>query len=121
MDWDKFINQIVDLGITAAKRDYKRPDQKPLLDGSIAGFQACRNKSVVDLPKILEDAAAAREVSLNGSTTGILFAKGYYNEVEWVCNVASAALYNQQLPVIIQPTVRAMQTAAQILGVKDNA
>lgn len=119
MDWDKFINKIVELGIDAAKRDYKRPDQKPLLDGSIAGFEACRNKSVVDLPRILDHAAQERSKALNGSTTGILYAKGFYNEVEWVCNVASAALYNQQLPVIMQPTVRAMQTAAQILGVKE--
>lgn len=119
MDWDKFINQIVDLGIEAAKRDYKRPDQKPLLDGSLAGFEECRNKSVVDLAKLLPGAAAYRDNAQKGSTTGYLRAKGYYNEIEWVCNVASAALYNQGLPVIIQPTVRAMQTAAKILGVKE--
>lgn len=119
MDWDKFINQIVDLGIAAAKRDYKRPDQKPLLDGSIAGFEACRDKSVVDLPKILERAAQAQTEAQKYSTTGYLKAKGFYNEVEWVCNVASAALYNQGLPLIMPPTVRAMQTAAQILGVKE--
>lgn len=119
MNWDNFINQIVDLGIEAARRDYKRMDQKPLLDGSIAGFEACRDKSVVDLPKILEAAAQERSRAQSGSTTGILKARGYYNEVEWVCNVASAALYNQGLPVIMQPTARAMQTAAKILGVKE--
>lgn len=120
MNWDAFINKIVDLGIEAAKRDYKRPEQKPLLDGSIAGFEACRDKSVVELPKILESAAQARTEAQKYSTTGFLRAKGFYNEVEWVCNVASAALYNQQLPVIIQPTVRGMQTAARILGIKED-
>lgn len=117
MNWDNFINQVVDRGIEAAKRDYIRKDQKALLDGSIAGFAACRDSSVTELAKLLKDAwERFREVdpSLHES---LWFARGYYNEIQWVCNVVSAALYNQNLPVILQPTARGMKTAADILGV----
>lgn len=114
MNWDNFINQIVDMGIAAAKRDYTRPDQKALLDGSIAGFEACRDKSVTELARILVDLRGPGGVY----QSDIFYYRGFNNEVTWVCNVVSAALYNQGLPTIIPPTVRGMQTAAKILGVK---
>lgn len=115
-DWDDFINKIVELGIDAAKRDYIRPDQKQLLDGSVAGFETCRDKNVVGLVKELQ--AAQRASEKHFGTKQHWYYRGFLNEVEWVCNVVSAALYNQQQPVIITPTARGMQTAAQILGVK---
>lgn len=115
MNWDDFVNQIVERGIQAVKRDYTRPDQKSLLDGSIAGFEACRDKSAVELAKILSDLRGPHGVN----QSDIWYSRGFNNEVEWVCNVVSAALFNQGLPVIIQPTARGMQTAAGILGVKE--
>lgn len=119
MNWDNFINQVVDRGIEAAKRDYTRADQKALLDGSVAGFTACRDTSVTELIKILQKAWKEFAKVDPSLTESIWFARGYYNEVQWVCNVVSAALYNQNLPVIIQPTARGMRTAAEILGVKE--
>lgn len=117
MDWPNFINQIVDLGIDAAKRDYKRPDQEQLLNGSVAGFEACRDKNIVGLVKALQSAQRASKKHFG--TAKHWYYRGFLLEVEWVCNVASAALYNQKQPVIITPTARGMQTAAQILGVKE--
>lgn len=121
MNWDSFINKIVDVGIEAAKRDYKHKSQQFVLDGSVAGFKACRNKSVSELPKILQEAQDAMNEAIQDSGVDVVwYARGFLNEVGWVCNVVSAALYNQKLPVIIQPTARGMQAAANILGVSED-
>ena len=45
MEFNKFIEKIVELGIEACKRDYKRANQKAILKGSIAGFKACLGKN----------------------------------------------------------------------------
>lgn len=120
MNWDSFINKVVDLGIAAAKRDYTRPDQQALLAGSLAGFEACRNKSVSEITHLLQKAHEARSQVDIDVADNAWYARGFYNEIEWVCNVVSAALYNQNMPVIIQPTARGMQTAAHILGVSED-
>ncbi len=41
----------------------------------------------------------------------------FHAEIEWVCNVVSAALQNMQLEPIVTPTARGYLQAAAILGV----
>ena len=117
MDWNKFINKIIDLGIKAAKQDYIRSDQKDLLRGSIDGFEECRDKSTAELSDILQKARTTYSKVNSDSHKDVWYSRGFYNEIEWVCNVVSAAQYNQNLPTIIIPTVNGMRTAAKILGV----
>jgi len=40
-------------------------------------------------------------------------------EIEWVCNVVSAALANMKQPVIIIPSGNGVLKAAEILGVRE--
>jgi len=124
MNYQKFINQIVERGIKAAKRDYKRPGQKAILKGSIAGFKACLGKNVLELSKLLDEARKkgsklyTRKANLNKKEQGEYWeSRGYILEIEWVCNVVSAALMNEGKSVIIQPTARGTITASEILGV----
>jgi hypothetical protein len=124
MEFDKFLTAIIEKGIKACKRDYKRADQKSILKGSIAGFEACRGKNTIELSQLLDEARRkSQDHFLNTERTKKDVDKhwelrGFALEVEWVCNVASCALYNQGLPTIIPPTVRGMMTASEILGVK---
>ena len=126
MEFNKFLTAIIDKGIQACKRDYKRTDQKSILKGSIAGFEACRGKNTLELPQLLDEARKSSNdwtmQSDHKSKKDIdkhWYLRGFVLEVEWVCNVASCALYNQGLPTIIPPTARGMITASKILGVKD--
>lgn len=122
MEFDKFLTKVINLGIKSAKRDYNRNDQKAILKGSIAGFEACRGLDVFKLTRLLEK---SRKDSFEAMKLGkedinkYWEARGFTLEVEWVCNVVSASLYNQKLPVIITPTARGMITASKILGVKN--
>jgi hypothetical protein len=114
MNYQEFLNRVIDEGIEAAKRDYARDDQK--LKGSIAGFEACRNKIPDELGKIL---LAARE---NSDRARRLKFDGYWNircfelEVEWVCNVVSVMLMSQGQLSIITPSRRGLMKASEILG-----
>lgn len=125
MEFDKFLTKVIDMGIVAVKRDYIRPDQKAILKGSIAGFEACRGKNTLELGVLLEEANSKSHdwmlKSDHKSKKDIAKhweLRGFALEVEWVCNVVSASLYNQGLPTIINPTARGMMQAAKILGVK---
>lgn len=121
MDFFEFLTAVIEKGITAARRDYTRPDQEQKLNGSIAGFEACRGKNPLELKDLLDAAGISVSDAYRGDDKAqYWWYRCYQAEVEWVCNVISAALYNQGLPVIITPTCRGMITASEIVGVKDD-
>lgn len=124
MDYQKFLSEVIKGGIKGAKRDYRRVGQKVILKGSIAGFEACRNKNPIELAKLLEESGKKSQglfrTKFNPTTKELnkyWEARGFTLEVEWVCNVVSAMLMNEKKPTIIPPTARGMIRASEIVGV----
>lgn len=124
--YEDFLNAVIEGGIEGAKRDYALSSQRPIREGSIAGFEACRGKNPSEIAALLKEAREKAHRALH--TAHILrigetedrywWARGFELEVEWVANVVSAALWNAGLPVIVPPTARGVMRAAEILGVK---
>ncbi len=119
MNYKKLIDTIVANGIKAAKRDYKRKNQKAILKGSIAGFKACLGKGILELAMLLKEAKEKTTKARGKKLDKYWEARGFELEVEWVCNVVSAALMNEKKPTIITPTARGVISAADIVGVAD--
>lgn len=117
MDYATFLTAVIDEGIMAARRDYLRPDQEEKLRGSIAGFEACRGLSPLELSDLL-DASKTSSEDARRSRGDFWWYRCYELEVKWVCNVVSAMLHNEGKPMIVNPTARGSMTAANILGVR---
>lgn len=122
MAYDTFLAQVITEGIAACEKDYAKDTQTEKREGAIAGFEVCRGKSPVELGRILANARArlhdaSRELA-GPRRDGYWRIRCFEAEVEWVCNVVSAALMNNGEPVIIQPTARGVLKAAAILGTK---
>lgn len=117
MNYTEFLTKVVDNGIEAARQSYNRPDQKDKLAGSVAGFQACRDKGPIELKGLLEASAVARADARKNDHDRYWWYRCYEAEVEWVCNVVSCMLINQKMPPIVPPTARGMVAASKILGV----
>jgi len=137
MNYQNFLTRVIDEGIQAARKDYDQPDEIDKLTGSVAGFEACRDKSPTELKTMLtnsrvgtfraredhrrEAGPAQLDANFHGSLTEE--AKGYWwyrcfeAEVEWVCNVVSAMLLNEGRSPIATVTARGMMKAAEIVGV----
>jgi hypothetical protein len=120
-DYSEFLHQVIEDGIEAAKRDYTEPRKRPNLEGSLAGFEACRGLDVAELALELN---LARERTHELAVARVdpenyWYRRCFEAEVEWVCNVVSAMLHNQGLGVIIPPTARGVIKAAEVLGVAD--
>ena len=115
------LNATIDGGIAAARADYVRPDQADKLRGSVAGFEACREKDRYELVALWSD-AGAKANQCNGNATiygeGYWYWRCYQLEVEWVLNVLSAALRCSMLSHL--PTARGVMRAAEIVGVADD-
>lgn len=123
MEFNEFLDKVIDKGIKAAKRDYTRKDQRAILKGSVAGFEACRGKNIKELGNLLQevnkksqdhflsDPKSKKDLDKHWELRGVAM------ETEWVCNVVSASLYNQGLDTIIIPTARGMIQASKIVGV----
>lgn len=124
MDFQKYLNRVIDDGIEAAREDYTRPKQKQKLDGSIAGFEACRSVRMShihqDLSELLDTARTATRDAMGQNREKYLWFRCYEAEVEWVCNCVSAVLLNEGLPTIITPTARGVLKASEIVGVLSN-
>lgn len=121
MTLPEFTTRIIDRGIEAARRDYAAPGAKSKLDGSIAGFEACRNLSATDLSELLQRASAEAEsgrLDLTKEISERWRLICFSDEVEWVCNCASVILVNDGQPPIRDwlPTARAVLAAAEIVG-----
>ncbi len=90
MEYNQFLTQIVDDGIEAAKKSYAdKPDK---LRGSVAGFEACRGKSPEELGSTLAAATAATMAAGACKAANYWEVRCFELEVEWVCNVISAAI-----------------------------
>jgi len=117
--------RVIDEGIEAVRRDYTRADQKEKLEGSVAGFEGCRGLDQNELADLLTTARgwankrALRAYDDAEAGRSYWWHRCFELEVEWVCNVLSAALMNSGLPTIVPPTARGAMKAAQILGVAD--
>ncbi len=118
MTYSDFLTRIVDDGITACCESYKDDTQKR--EGAVAGFNACRGKTILELRQQLDSARDATRNAYRLSSANYWFLRCYELEVEWVCNVVSAALQNQGDEPIVTPTVRGYMKAAEILGVGAN-
>ena len=118
MNYEQFLEQVINDGIEGAKRDYKRENQKLLREGSISGFESCRGKSIVELSKLLEESQKESHKKSMERAENYWYYLGFALEVEWVCNVVSAMLMNQGQPTIINPTARGMIRVANIIGIK---
>ena len=117
MTYDALLDRIIADGVAACERDYAADTEKR--EGAVAGFEVCRGKAPAELARILKNARdrtfAAR---LSDKRAGYWRIRCFESEVEWVCNVVSAALQNQGLPTIVVPTARGYSAAAGILGVE---
>lgn len=116
MAYDNFLNQVIDEGIAAASESYK--DDLERLKGAKAGFEMCRKKTPKQLFNHLMNARTALNEAFQANDFDDYWEiRTYELEIEWVCNVVSAALVNEGLQPIIPVTARAVMKAASILGV----
>lgn len=113
-----FLDRIIDDGIAASSKSYKNDPQKR--EGSAAGFNACRGKTVFELRQQLDISRKTAEIGLVADRKNYWYLRCFHAEVEWVCNVVSAALRNQGEETIVTPTARGFLKAAEILGVRAN-
>ncbi len=107
-----FLDRIVDDGIKAAVADY---GEGPKLDGSVAGFLFCRDKTVEDI--VAEWIATHEKLRhlIDGPSDEYWYWNCYQLELEWVLNCLSVAL-NQPLLSHL-PTARGFLKAAEVLGI----
>lgn len=113
-----FLDRVIDDGIAAVREDYK--ERSPhFVEGAVAGFEACRRLSPVDLTSLLSRArrVGATAYRVKTDITRYWRVRSFESEVEWVCNVVSVALHNVGEPIIVPPTGRGTMKAAELLGV----
>jgi len=115
MDYNTFLERVINEGIEAAKEDYKDDPQKR--DGSVEGFEACRGLRPHELYELLQDSGKAQQKAFREQSNDYWRIRCRQAEIEWVCNVVSAMLANSGLTPIITPTARGVQKAASIVGV----
>jgi len=119
MGFDEFLTSIIDDGIEAARLDYARPNDQQKRDGSIRGFEECRNLDPSLLVPLLSEAHAMTMNKYREEAADYWYWRCRETEIEWVCNVVSACLINEGLPPISTCTARGMLKAAEIIGVAE--
>ena len=112
------LNHIIDDGIEAARGDYRKPADKLKLDGSIQGFEDCRNKSPAEIKDLLVKASQAANEKHRDRADDYWYWRCRVLEVEWVANVLSHILVTNSYPAISMMTARGGLKAAEIIGVE---
>lgn len=116
--YQDFLNKAVDESIKGAKESYgHRTDSKgnAMLEGSIAGLNACRDLSPPQLSQLLMRAKTVQHKAFRSTVIERYWRVNcFMAEVEWICNVVSVALVNQGVEPIVEPTMRAAMLASRI-------
>lgn len=117
MTYKQFLDIIIDDAITAAKETYKHDANKR--DGAISGLTACRDRDPLELREVYQETKEYVDKFMFGHKEPKTYwwYRCYQSEVEWVCNVASAALkeFMNLEPILPNmPTIRGYLKAADI-------
>lgn len=116
MNYEEFLERIINDGIEAAKKDYEGEKEKEKLEGSIAGFEACRGKNPQQLVDEYKKAMQLQQEAFILRVENYWWFRCFTLEVEWVINVVSAGIRIELLSHL--PTARGLFKAAEILGVE---
>lgn len=111
MHYENFLAEVINRGIVGLCEHYppegdgKYSHHKNNREGGCAGFEACRGKQPAELLAIFSDARDKTQAAYWNENKDRYWWYRYFEiEVEWVCNVVSAALHNEGKPTIITPT-----------------
>jgi hypothetical protein len=115
MEYRQFLSAVIDAGLEAVHQDYHQPTQDDKRDGSVAGFNACRDKDPEELADLLTRAHSETSRAQIENRDNYWWYRCYELEVGWVCNVVSALLVATDKPIIIPPTLRGTLQASKIL------
>lgn len=117
MNYREFINRVCADGRDAAQTNYARPDQASKLEGALQGFlEASVTESWEELAALLLDGQIKAEYYREYEQNNYWYWRCREAEIEWCCNVYSAAAINANQAIIIVPTARGMMKAAEIVG-----
>lgn len=113
--YQDFLSQVVEQSSNAAVVDYTKPEDKHMLEGSLAGLAACLDKSPPQLAELLTRAHKVHGKSFHSTNLKRYWrVTCFLHEVEWVCNVISCVLVNMGVDPIIPPTMRGALMAQRI-------
>jgi len=120
MNYDEFLSRVIDEGIEAVKEDYKgdTPAKKRKREGSVKGFEECRGKLPMELSDLFLEANRKTQQAYRDQGDDYWYWRCREAEIEWVCNVVSAAMENSGTRGIVPVTASGMRKAASILGVE---
>ncbi len=119
------LDAVIERGIAGVKVSYK--DEPHKRDGSIEGFNACRDKTPDELFKILTEAGERTKKARDDHHAGKVSIEEYWKvrhaevQIEWVCNCVSVMLMGKSqkspFPRHVGPTARAATFVAGIIGI----
>lgn len=119
MKHNEVLERLADTGIDGLHSHYPGASEheKYKREGGIAGFNACRSKTIPELKDLLAAAKTATQDARERKAPDYQWFRYYELEVEWVCNCLSVLLRQQGHPIIVPPTARAASHIATIVGV----
>lgn len=107
MDFNTFLNAVIDRGIKSASRDNPVLEQQSMVERAIAGMEACRGSTPDDLRTLLAITRRRRLTSEEDAA--------YYIGIHRTCSVASYYLLREGQPYIVEPSTADVTTAVKIL------
>jgi hypothetical protein len=119
MSLNEFIEAVIIRGIDGAKKDYSNPNNKnhPLmLEGAIAGFEACRGLEPTALVELLSQARINTRRAEVEDLPDYWKHRCFEREIEWVCKCVSAVLVNEGAEPLVMVTALPMLCANEILN-----
>lgn len=118
MRFQDFLRRVIEESIKNCKEDFARrtATYKTELPASVAGLEACRDKSPPQLAQLLERARKVNQIAYRQQTDINRYwqVTAFMAEVEWVCNVVSVVLINQGIAYLVPPTTSAVILASRI-------
>lgn len=118
MEYVDFLERVIADGIAGAEESYAGDSKAKTLkrEGSVKGFEECRGKTPPELLLLLGDARKRMQRAYQEQADDYWYWRCREAEVEWTCNVVSAAMEASHQRGIVPVTGRGLTRAALILN-----
>lgn len=126
MEYLVALDAVIRRGIEGCKKTYK--DQPNKLEGSIKGFESCRDKTPEELHQLLDESHKNTEQARRDANEHKLSTQEFWKirhvelQIEWTCNNMAVWFISSGLrspfPKRVGPTAFAHRNMAGIIGVR---
>jgi hypothetical protein len=119
MDYNDFLNAVIDDGQSEVRIRFLQPNQSLRLSGALEGFEACRGLKRSEITQTLDDARLRTRIAMDARASDYWFWRERELQIGWVLSVIGSVNFGETSPADVSTTLRPYLKALDVFGIQN--